>query len=162
MICYSLKSLDLLEAKIPVQIENGEAFLFLGGPRKRKISAACDLEGESTGEVYLERVDIRFSDHQNGDFCLVKETSSSRNQALVLLPPTERFSYISQTDSGDELCAASDTVSLLVVMQPGNKILVREKSGPKGRKGHKDRRLRKKVLFFDGEKLLLKPTIHAV
>lgn len=154
MICFSLKNLDLVELKIPVSVTAEGNFVLLGGPRDRKIPVSDDLIPEKTGNCHIERVDIEFPESPEKSFRLVKETAASRRQALVLLPPTGRYSYVSQAaNDSEELSAASDDVALLVILQPGNKLLVRENGKEPGRK---------KVLSFDGSVVSLEPALKAV
>lgn len=144
MRCFNVSAVESVESRIPVKSQGGETFIDLGeGKRVAVQSDACsdDEDGQ-----FIENASIEFAD--DGCKFSVVVSDSDDSQALVLLPPTKLYGYVSLGKEKLKLSSSSKDVSLLVVLQKGNRILVTPLSD--------EDPLQQTVLLFDGENIIFK------
>ena len=146
MRCFQLTEVDKVEPRIPISTQDGTCFIKLS--EKRTVDVCPHALEDSEEEGFIERVSVEFLD-EKPKYRLVRETKADSDQALLMLPPTNRFSYVSLSEDRCDLTSASDTVSLLLILQPGNQILVTPQAD--------DEQLTQWVLHFDGETITSKP-----
>ena len=146
MQCFQLVEADQIEARIPIKTEAGDSFIELAQCRNVEVDSRVLESNQADG--FIERVSVEFLD-KSPSYRLVPETSIDSDQALLLLPPTKRFSYVSLSEDKCDLTSSKDDVSLLLILQPGNKILVTPQED--------DETLTQWVLHFDGQTMTSKP-----
>ena len=146
MRCFRVIAVNSVESRIPVRVEGGETFIDLG--EGKRVAVDADSCAEDDDGRFIEKASIKFAEDDDYTFTVASDDSGD-SQALVLLPPTKRYSYVSLGKESLKLSSASKNVSLLVVLQKGNRILVTPQS---------DREPQQQtVLQFDGETILFKP-----
>lgn len=144
MRCFKVLAVDSVESRIHVQSEGGETFIDLGEGRRVAVQSETCLEDED-GQ-FIENASIEFA--EDGCKFSVVASDTGDSEALVLLPPTRLYGYVSMGKESLQLSASSKDVSLLVVLQKGNRILVTPLSDQEP--------LLQSILLFDGEKIIFK------